>query len=86
MKEVIRNCKADIVVIQESKLRVVSDQIVKEVFGASSIEWVYRESDEALGGILLIWNRKIFNIKDQWVGNFLVSIVLEEVGLMWGGS
>lgn len=80
VKEVIRNCKADIVVIQESKLKVVSEKIVKEVWGACSAEWVCRDFVETSGEILVIWNRKVFNIKDQWIGKFSVSVVLEEVG------
>lgn len=35
VKEVIQNFKADIMMIQESKVRVVSDRVIKEIWGAS---------------------------------------------------
>lgn len=45
-----------------------------------SAEWVCHEFDGALGGILVIWNRMTFIVKDQWVGDFSVLVLLEDVG------
>lgn len=79
VKDVIRKFRAELVLIQESKLTVVTGSLVKEVWGGSTADWVCRQSVGASGVILVIWNRKIFAKIDQWVGNFSVSVVLEEV-------
>lgn len=79
MKDVIRKFRANIVLIQESKLNMVSDSAVKEVWGGLPAGWVCCESMRTSGGILVIWNRKVLSKVDQWVGEFSVSVVLKEV-------
>lgn len=80
VKKVIRQSRADIVLLQETKLSVVSDIIVKEVWGYSSARWMCCESVGASRGILLIRNRKNFIARDQWVGSYSMSVLLEDVG------
>lgn len=83
VKEVIRQSRSDIVLLQETKLCVVSDSIVNEVWGCLSARWLCRESVGASGGILLIWIGKNFIARDQWVGSYSVSVLLEDVGSKW---
>lgn len=78
MKEAIRQFRSEIVLLQETKLSVV-DSTVKEVWGLSA-GWVCRESVGASGGILVMWNGKSFITRDQWVGSYSVSVLLEDMG------
>lgn len=41
--------------------------------------WICGEAIGALGGILVIWNRAIFNKIDHRVGIYPVFILLEEI-------
>lgn len=79
MNEAIRQFRSEIVLLQETKLSVLSDSTVKEVWGLSA-GWVCRESVEASGGILVMWNGKSFITRDQWVGSYSVSVLLEDMG------
>lgn len=80
MKDFLRSCRADIGLLQETKLSFVSDSLVKEILGASIRDnWLYKEAMGASGGILVMWNKAVFNKKDQWVGAFPTSVLLEEV-------
>lgn len=40
VKDVLRNNKVQIALIQESKLRSMSDKIAREVWGGRSTKWV----------------------------------------------
>lgn len=74
------NYIADIGLIQETKLRSMFDSIVKEIWGPSTMDnWICGEAIGALGGILVIWNRAIFNKIDHRVGIYPLFILLEEI-------
>lgn len=81
---VVSNCIAssqpDLVCLQETKLRVMSDMIVKEVCGLNSISWLALPSWRALGGILLLWNADILEVLVHEIGAYSVSIRCRLVG------
>lgn len=79
VKETVRMNKIDILLIQETKLRSVPNDIVKEVWGNSSSEWCCREVVGSAGGILLIWSSSFFLLRDQWVGCYSISVLLEDL-------
>lgn len=80
IKDILRSYMSDVALIQETKLSSVSGNIIKDIWGHSYIDnWVYCDPIGALGGILLMWNRSSFCKKEQWVGEFSVFVLLEEV-------
>lgn len=60
VKEVIRTFNTDILLIQESKLNSIQDSIIKEVWGRGSIEWRSCNAVGLPGGVLIIWNSRLF--------------------------
>lgn len=63
--------KADIRMLQETKLSSMSDSTVKEIWGASTGDnWICCESIGALRGILVMCNRVIFTKKYEWIEAF----------------
>ena len=79
IKESVQRNKIDLLLIQESKLRTVSNSIVKEVWGSSTTDWCCRDVVGAAGGIIVIWSSRALSQKDQWIGTFSVSVLLEDM-------
>lgn len=72
VKYVICSSKADIVLIQETKLSSMSNATVTEVCGSGSFDWVCRDAMGSARGILLCCNRTLV-IKERWVDEYSVT-------------
>ncbi|GMI64192.1 hypothetical protein HRI_000088500 [Hibiscus trionum] len=64
-KVVVRRCittyKAAIVFLQETKLQLVDDRVVKRVFGNSRLsEYSFSPSSGAVGGLITVWDLNMF--------------------------
>jgi exonuclease III len=57
MRGLLREWKADIVCLQETKMEVIRREVVYSVWGCVYVDWVYLGSRGASGGILVIWDR-----------------------------
>lgn len=79
IKEIVRKNKIDVLLIQETKLRYVPNDIVKEGWGNSSSEWCCWEAVGSAGGILLICSSSSFLLNDQWAGCYSISVLLEDL-------
>lgn len=64
----------DLVCFQETKLSVMNDMIVNDVWGQRTSSWLTLPYWGALGGILLIWNENKLEILDHEIITFSVSI------------
>lgn len=62
----------DILVLQETKIEVMSDLIVADVWGSYSNDWLALPSWGASGGILLIWNANKVEILDHELWAFSI--------------
>lgn len=63
--------------IQESKFYCMSDSIVKAVCGSASFDWVWLDAEGSSGDILLCCNRRVLSIKDERVGSFSMSALVD---------
>ncbi|KAG2684124.1 hypothetical protein I3760_10G062700 [Carya illinoinensis] len=54
IKNLLRGWRADIVYLQETKLKLVTRKLVRGVWGCPYVDWVYLTSNEASGGILVM--------------------------------
>jgi exonuclease III len=50
----LREWKADIVCLQETKMEVINIEVIRSVWGCTFVDWIYLGSTGASGGILLI--------------------------------
>jgi hypothetical protein len=55
----LKEWKADIVCLQETKMEVISREVVYSVWGCVSLDWVYLGSRRASRDILLMWDRRV---------------------------
>ncbi|XXG61223.1 hypothetical protein AAC387_Pa04g2934 [Persea americana] len=63
VKEMIRGQKAQIVILQESKLKEVSERVVKQVWGRRQVDWVAVEAVGVASGLLTLWDTRILSVK-----------------------
>ena len=58
VKEMVRSQKAQIAMLQGSKLKGVSKRFVKEIWGRRNIKWVAVDAVGAAGRLLMLWNTR----------------------------
>lgn len=66
LKNKLRQWKADVSCLQESKLEFVSSSVVRNLWGCQHVDWSYLASRGASGGILLTWDRRVVKKLDVW--------------------
>jgi hypothetical protein len=69
VRRLLNQWKVDIVCLQETKLEVITTSLVQSLWRCLYAEWCYVASIGALGGILLMWDRRVVTKVDTCVGN-----------------
>ena len=75
----IRSQKAQIVILQESKLKQVSERVVKEIWGRRQVDWVAVEAVGAASGLLTLWDTRTVSVERSWVDVFSLSVLVEDL-------
>lgn len=79
VKNLLRDWKADIVCLQEAKLKFVSRAIVCSLWGHHHIDWCYLGSRGASGRIVLVWDRRVVEKVEECVGAFSIDCSFRSV-------
>jgi hypothetical protein len=79
IRRLLREWKAGIVCLQETKMEVISREVVRSVWGCIHVDWVYLGSRWALGGILLMWDRRVVKKVEECVGRYVVACAFQSV-------
>ena len=69
----------DIVCFQETKVSSCDVAFVQSLWSSPFIDWVVLDVVQTSGGVLLIWNKRVFEKLDVMVGQFSVSVLLRGV-------
>jgi len=72
VKWVLRSFTFDVAILQESKLDVVSRQVVISLWGRRPSEWLYLPSVGHSGGIIVIWDPQVLELGESRIGSFSV--------------
>lgn len=65
--------KPDLISLQETKMESINLRLCQRLWGNNDVEWAFKPSEGRSGGLLSVWNRKIFSMTDSSVGDgFLV--------------
>jgi exonuclease III len=79
--------KADIICLQETKLELIFDSIVRSLWGCQFLDWCCLPSSGASGGILLMWDKRVMEKIEVCVGEYVVACSfrnIEDKNLTWG--
>jgi hypothetical protein len=79
VKNLCRQWKADIVCLQETKLVLISSNIVQNLWGCHFVDWCYLASRGASGGILLMWDRRVVVKTEMYVGEYVVACSFKNI-------
>jgi hypothetical protein len=85
IRNLLSKWKVDIVCLQETKLKMVSNQLVQSLWRCPYKEWCHVDSCGASGGILLMWDRRLVSKIGDCLGNYVVACSFRNVedGFLW---
>jgi hypothetical protein len=85
IRNLLSKWKVDIVCLQETKLKMVSNQLVQSLWRCPYKEWCHMDSCGASGGILLMWDRRVVSKIEDCLGNYVVACSFRNVedGFLW---
>ena len=75
----VRSQKAHIVILPESKLKVVPDRVVREIWGRRNVKWVAIDAVGAASGLLTIWDTHLVSVVKSWKDVFSLSVLVEDL-------
>ncbi|KAL8555169.1 hypothetical protein ACS0TY_003106 [Phlomoides rotata] len=74
IKDLIRDTKADIVCLQETKWEIVNNSYCEALWPDKDFGWTYCGSNGASGGLITIWRSSVFTLLDHWSTNGALAI------------
>jgi hypothetical protein len=72
IKGLIKGWKANIVCLQENKLKFINREVVFSLWDSVHEDWCYLGSSGIPGGILLMWDRRVVEKVEDCVRRFIV--------------
>jgi hypothetical protein len=74
------------VCLQEPKMEVIGREVVHSVWGCVHVDCVYLGSRGASGGILLMWDKRVVEKIEEYVGQYVVACAFRSVtaNFNWG--
>jgi hypothetical protein len=84
----LRQWKCDIVCLQETKLDTLNRRIIRSLWGNPYVDWEVLAAMGTAGGVLLLWDKRVVEKLDSFVGRFSVSCLWQGVcdGFTWVGT
>ena len=79
IKNMIKDWHADVICLQETKMELITVQIVLSLWRNQFVDWMFLGSNGASGGILLMWDKRVVEKLDDAVGYFSVSCKFRNV-------
>lgn len=76
VKEMVQRSKADLVLVQESKLEIVNRMIISEISSFLSTGWVFLPSVRATRGIIIFWNKDTTKEIESRLNRFSTSLIV----------
>jgi len=73
VKNLLKQWKADVICLQETKLKHVTRGSLSSLWGSQFVDWLFVGSIGASGGILLMWDKRFMEKVDEAVGDYSVS-------------
>lgn len=67
-KNLLKEWKCNIICFQETKLSAIDIAIVHSLWGSPFIDWVVLDVVQTSGGVLLVWDKRVFEKIDFVAG------------------
>jgi hypothetical protein len=73
VRNLLRQWKADIICLQETKLDFISSSVVSSLWGCLHANWCYVPPIGASNGILLMWDRRVVEKIEVYVREYVAA-------------
>ena len=85
IKSVVRKQKVDLFCIQETKIQLMTDGVVKSLGVGRFLDWRTIEAVVAAGGVLICWDKRSLELLEWEEGQFSISCKFRTVenGVVW---
>lgn len=85
IRNLLREWKVDIVYLQETKLKMISRKTVRSLWSNIYVDWVYLASLGASGGVVVMWDRRVVEKVEDYIGRYMVACSFKCVsdGFLW---
>ncbi|KAK2456934.1 hypothetical protein QL285_004253 [Trifolium repens] len=77
IRELVRAEKLDFLAIQETKMEIISDHFVYNLWGSNDCDWAYLPAEGNSGGILSIWSKVKASLVFTFIGDGFVGVCLD---------
>jgi hypothetical protein len=84
IRNLLSKWKVDIACFQETKLEMISNQLVQSLWRYPYVDWCHVAANGASGGILLMWDRRVVSKIDVCRGSFVVACSFKNVDGWFG--
>ena len=74
VRNLLRKWKCDVVCLQETKMARMDRQMVCSLWSCPYVDWVALEVDQATGGVLIMWDKRVLEKMEVMVGTFSVLV------------
>ena len=74
VKNLLREWKCDVVCLQEMKIASMNRQLVCSLWGCPYVDWAVLEVDQIVGGILIMWDKRVLDKVEVMVGTLSISV------------
>lgn len=79
IKSLLMKWKADIVCLQETKIEEWSQQLVGSLWGNRWASWADLQANGTRGGVIILWDRRLWKSINIQQGIYSVSVILESL-------
>ncbi|GKU99314.1 hypothetical protein SLEP1_g12182 [Rubroshorea leprosula] len=74
IRELVKKEKVEFLAIQETKLQAVDNSICRGVWGTDDMEWISKPTAGMSGGLLCVWNPKVFKLTEVIEGDNFIGV------------
>ena len=85
LKAFIKMQRADVVCLQETKLKEVSNRMIRSLGVGRFLDWMNIKAEGASGGILIFWDTRVIQLLEKEEGQYSLScrFKLVEKDFIW---
>ena len=80
IKSVVRKQKVDLFCIQETKMQVMTEGVVRSLSPGRFLDWRVLNAMGSTRGVLICWDKRLLKILDWEEGQFYISCRFRNVG------
>jgi exonuclease III len=74
VRDLVQKEAADMICVQETKLGVIDSSLCNVLCGNTEYKFVFKASEGASGGLLVMWHSDSFIISESFEGSHIIGV------------